>query len=181
MYTYLKIATLTCISIFMLNACKQEQHAIEFVKITDVDLGNLKKENATLNGIAVFRNNSKTATFIMDDMVLNFSVDGKDIGTIVIKNKRKIDANTEFSVPFSYKYVSGKILDTGNEPAAIYAVQLLGKLNVTDGAKEESSDVKYAESYEYKTAKEERIEKREEKREARKERREQRKEERKNK
>ena len=84
-------------------------------------------------------------------------------------------------MPFSYKYVSGKIVDAGSEPATIYAIQLLGKLNVSDGAKEQSSDVKYAESYEYKTAKEERIEKREEKREARKERREQRKEERKNK
>lgn len=180
MSTLLRLISFSCLSLFLFVSCKQEQKSIEFVKITDVDLGNLSKNNATIRGIAVFQNHSKNECSI-EEMILDFTIDGKSVGTIVSKSNRKINANTEFSVPFEYKYDTEKIVEPGTEPAKIYAVELLGKLNLKNADNLESIDVKYAESYEYKTAKEERIEKREERKESRKEKREQRKQERQNK
>ena len=54
------------------------------IRISDFDLGNLSKDNAKLTGFAVFINLTDKILEVKD-LILDLSVDGKDIGTIVAK------------------------------------------------------------------------------------------------
>src|SRR4051812_7685179 len=107
-----------------ISSCNHEKRTIEFKKMASVDLGNLAHESATLRGTAVFMNLSDQE-YELKDMVLDFTIDGKDVGTVVTKLKKTIQPNSEFSVPISYTYETSSIIKEGDEPAKSYAVELL--------------------------------------------------------
>lgn len=159
------------------TACKNEEKTIEFKKVVNLNLGNISKENATVTATAVFMNYTDKE-LNLKDLVLDFTVDGKDVGTIVTKKDIVIAPKAEFSVPIKYPYETSSFKVEGHEPSTTYSVQLSGNLTAKDANNEEfTSSVKYASSYEYLTKKEIR----EEKRETRKEERQQKREERKHK
>jgi hypothetical protein len=159
----------------LITSCTQEKASVEFKKIANFDLGNISKENATLRGTAVFMNLSEEK-FTLKDLVLDFSIDGKDIGTIVSKNTKTIQPNSEFSIPVQYTYATKPFIEEGHDPATTYAVQLLGNITVKNADGEEiSKPVKFALTYEYLTKKEQRIEEKESRKEERKKRREEKK------
>ena len=168
------------ISIFLFTACKTDKNAIEFKKVNNIDLGNLSKENATMNATVVFINNSDKE-FKLKDIVIDFIVDGKDIGTIVTKSNKLIKANDEFSVPIKYTYNTSSFVAKDHEPLGKYELKLTGDLTVLDGNNEEITiSINHTSTYEYQTKKEIRVEKRETKKEERQKRREERKEKRNN-
>ena len=167
----MKKYTIVLVAVLFFSACKNDKKDIEFKKIANIDLGNLSKGSATLRGTAVFINLSDEE-YNLKDLVLDFTIDGKDVGTVVTKMTKKIQPNSEFSVPIEYSYETKSIKEEGHDPASTYAVQLLGDLTIKNTKGEEiGTEVKYASTYEYLTKKEIRIEKRE----ARKKRREERK------
>ena len=103
-------------------------------------------------------------------MVLDLTIDGKDIGTIVTKTDKIIRPKSEFSVPLQYSYETSSFVEEGHEPASNYAVQLLGDLTLKNSKGEEvTATVKYAMTYEYLTKKEIRMDKREERKKHRQE------------
>jgi len=162
----------TTLTIF---SCKQEKKSIEFNKLANLDLGNLSKENATIRGIAVFFNLSEES-YILKDMVLDFTIDGKDAGTIVSKTGKSIQPRSEFSIRFQYTYSTASFVNEGHDPSSTYAVQLIGTITVKDkDGNLIEKPVKFAETYEYLTQKEKRKEAREERKEERRKRREERK------
>lgn len=166
-----KLLILLC-SLTLLTSCQEDKKEIEFKKIVNLNLGNLSKENAKLNATVVFMNLTEQE-FDMQDLVLDLSVDGKDIGTIVSKITKKIQPNSEFSIPVHYTYETKEIVQEGHDPSSTYAVQLLGDLTLLNAKGEEiTCKVKFADTYEFLTKKEERIEKREERKKRREERKE---------
>ncbi len=157
------------IVILVFTGCKEEKKDIEFKKMANIDLGNLSKENTTLHATAVFMNLSDQE-YNLKDMVLDFTIDGKDVGTVVTKMTKKIQPNSEFSVPIQYTYETKSIVEAGHDPSNTYAVELLGDLTLKNTKEEEiGTAVKYASTYEYLTKKEIRINKREERKERRRE------------
>ena len=152
----------------LFTACSEEKKDIEFKKMVNVHLGNLEKENAKLNATAIFMNLSDQE-YDLKDMTLDFTIDGKDVGTVVTKISKKIKANSEFSIPIQYTYETSAIIEEGHDPSTTYAIQLLGNLTVKNTSGEEiSAPVKFASTYEFLTKKEERIEQRKDKKEERK-------------
>jgi hypothetical protein len=171
----MKKIVLYCLVFILFTACQTEKKTIEFKKLVNLELGNLQKENATLRATAVFMNISKEE-FHLKDLVLDFSIDGKDVGTIVSKSDKVIQPNSEFSIPIKYSYETKAFILENHEPATTYAIQLLGDLTLKNAKGEDvATKVKYAETYEYLTKKEERVEKREDRKEERKRKREERK------
>lgn len=168
------------LSVLIFTACESDKKTIEFKKMANLDLGNLSKENATIKATAVFMNLSDEE-YNLKDMVLDFTIDGKDVGTIVTKTDKIIKPKSEFSIPVQYSYETSSFVEEGHEPSSNYAVQLLGDLTLKNSKGEEvTAAVKYATTYEYLTKKEIRIEKRETKKEERQKRREERKAKRQN-
>src|SRR5687768_3447087 len=84
-----------------LLSCGGEKNSIQFKKMVNFELGNLERNSATLHGTAVFMNLTDQA-YKMKDLVLDFTIDGDDIGTVVIKMNKIIEPKSEFSVPISY-------------------------------------------------------------------------------
>lgn len=165
------------LTLLLFSACNKDKKSIEFKKIVNLDLGNLAKENATIRATAVFMNITDEE-YHLKDLVLDFTIDGKNVGTIVSKTDKVIQPNSEFSIPIKYSYETNAFKLENHEPASTYAIQLLGDLNVKDkNGQDISTKVKFAETYEYLSNKEERIEKRENRREERKRKREERKKE----
>lgn len=163
------------IGILALTACNEDKEAIEFKKMDNLDLGNLSKENAKLKANAVFVNQSDEV-LDLKDMVLDFSVDGKDIGTVVTKITKKIQPNAEFTIPFQYTYETSTFLEAGHDPSGKYTVQFKGNLTLKNSKGEEIiTEIKHAAPYEYLTKKEVREENREEKKKTREEKRKERK------
>ena len=157
------------LAVFAFTSCQEEKKDIEFKKIANLNLGNLSKENAKLQGTAVFMNLSDQE-YDLKDMVLDFTIDGKDVGTVVTKITKKIQPNSEFSIPIQYSYETGSFLEAGHEPASTYAIQLLGDLTLKNTKGEEiTTAVKYATTYEYLTKKEIRQDKKEERKKRREE------------
>lgn len=157
------------LAVFAFTSCQEDKKDIEFKKIANLNLGNLSKENAKLQGTAVFMNLSDQE-YDLKDMVLDFTIDGKDVGTVVTKITKKIQPNSEFSIPIQYSYETGAFVETGHDPASTYAVQLLGDLTLKNTKGEEiTTAVKYATTYEYLTKKEIRQDKREERKKRREE------------
>ena len=151
---------LILLSILLFSSCKHDENSIEFTKFANLDLGNLSKESATLRADAIFMNHSQNA-FNLKDITIDFSIDGKDVGTIVVKKDKVIQPNSEFTIPIKYEYATNSFLEPNHEPSGTYAVQLLGDINFTNENKEEqAAKIKYAMTYEYLTKKEIRIEKR---------------------
>ena len=179
-YITYKTTILILLSILLFSSCKHDENSIEFTKFANLDLGNLSKESATLRADAIFMNHSQNA-FNLKDITIDFSIDGKDVGTIVVKKDKVIQPNSEFTIPIKYEYATNSFLEPNHEPSGTYAVQLLGDINFTNENKEEqAAKIKYAMTYEYLTKKEIRIEKRETKKEERQKRREERKAKRQN-
>lgn len=160
---------------FTLFSCKQEKKSIEFNKLANLDLGNLSKENAKARGLAVFFNHSEES-YTLKDVVLDLTIDGKDVGTIVSKSGKSIHPRSEFSIPFQYTYSTAPFAEEGHDPASSYAVQFIGTITVKDkDGNLIEKPVKFAETYEYLTKKEKKKETREERKEERRKRREERK------
>lgn len=173
-------ALILFLSLFSLYACQSDRNGVEFKRIDNFDMGNLSKENAKLKGVAVFTNLSED-NMTIKDMVLDFSVEGKDIGTIVVKSNNKVAAKSEFSIPFQYNYDTDAIKVDGHEPSSTYAVTLKGSLTLLNASKKEiQADLKFSTSYEYLTKQEVRQQKRDDRIEKRKQRKEERRESRKN-
>lgn len=142
------------------------QSGIEFHKVGVIELGNLKKEQTKLTAILVF-NNISDNSFVVKNIVLDLKIDGKDIGTILVKQPKEVRPHSEFSIPVSYAYDTQPIITPGEEPADVYLVQLSGDLTLKDKDGEEVTvAVNYKEPYAYLTKKEERIEKRKERKAA---------------
>ncbi|MBP8192722.1 MAG: hypothetical protein KAX69_03885 [Chitinophagales bacterium] len=157
------------LAVFMFTSCQEDKKDIEFKKIANLNLGNLSKENAKLQGTAVFMNLSDQE-YDLKDMVLDFTIDGKDVGTVVTKITKKIQPNSEFSIPIQYSYETGAFLEAGHDPASTYAIQLLGDLTLKNSKGEEiTTAIKYATTYEYLTKKEIRQDKKEERKKRREE------------
>ncbi len=157
------------LSVLIFTACESDKKTIEFKKMANLDLGNLSKENATIKATAVFMNLSDEE-YNLKDMVLDFTIDGKDVGTIVTKTDKIIKPKSEFSIPVQYSYETSSFVEEGHEPSSNYAVQLLGDLTLKNSKGEEvTAAVKYATTYEYLTKKEIRIEKLEERKKHRQE------------
>lgn len=154
----------------VISACKTDKKGIEYKKIDNLDLGNLSKDNATLKATAVFMNLSDEE-YNFKDLVLDLTVNGKDVGTIVTKISKKIAPVSEFSIPIQYSYETSSIIEKGNDPSATYAVQLSGDLTLKDkNGKEITTTVKFTTTSTYQTKKEIRIEKREDRKKRREER-----------
>jgi hypothetical protein len=157
------------LSVLIFTACETDKKTIEFKKMANLDLGNLSKGNATISATAVFMNLSEEE-YNLKDMVLDFTIDGKDIGTIVTKTDKIIKPKSEFSIPVQYSYETSTFVEEGHEPSSTYAVQLLGDLTLKNSKGEEvTAAVKYATTYEYLTKKEIRLDKREERKKRRQE------------
>lgn len=162
------------------SACNNEQKGLQFKRMTNVDIGNLQKDNATFHATAVFFNQS-TDTLTVKDFVLDFIVDGKDVGTIVIKSDKKLMPNSEASIPIKYSYETADIVKDGEQLTKTYSIKLNGDLTAINTKNNEvSSTVTYIESINFVSKKEEREEKRESRKEERQQKREERKAERKN-
>ena len=154
--------------VFVFSSCVNK-NSIQYSKTTGVELGNLKKEDARFNAILVF-NNISPDQFVVKDLVLDFKIDGKDIGTILVKNPKDVRPHSEFNVSVDYMYEPSRILKAGEEPSDVYLVELDGDLTLKNNeGKEVTVPVKYKASYAYKTGKEERIEKRKERKARKKE------------
>jgi hypothetical protein len=146
-------------------SCRHEKKSIEFKKLANLDLGNISRSTATVTGVAVFTNLTDQE-YTLKTLVLDFTIDGKDIGTIVMKPKKTIQPNSEFSVPIEYTYNTRSFIQEEEDPASTYAVELLGDLIVKNTKDEElSTTLKFATTYEYLTRREKRMEKREGKKE----------------
>ncbi|MFN8297224.1 MAG: hypothetical protein U0T69_13585 [Chitinophagales bacterium] len=157
------------LSVLIFTACESDKKTIEFKKMANLDLGNLSKENATIKATAVFMNLSDEE-YNLKDMVLDFTIDGKDVGTIVTKTDKVIKPKSEFSIPVQYSYETSSFVEEGHEPSSNYAVQLLGDLTLKNSKGDEvTATVKYATTYEYLTKKEIRMDKREERKKRRQE------------
>lgn len=157
------------LSVLIFTACESDKKTIEFKKMANLDLGNLSKGNATIRATAVFMNLSEEE-YNLKDMVLDFTIDGKDVGTIVTKTDKIIKPKSEFSIPVQYSYETSSFVEEGHEPSSTYAVQLLGDLTLKNSKGEEvTAAVKYATTYEYLTKKEIRLDKREERKKRRQE------------
>ncbi|HRH57897.1 MAG TPA: hypothetical protein PLS10_09600 [Chitinophagales bacterium] len=157
------------LSVLIFTACESDKKTIEFKKMANLDLGNLSKGNATIKATAVFMNLSEEE-YNLKDMVLDFTIDGKDVGTIVTKTDKIIKPKSEFSIPVQYSYETSSFVEEGHEPSSTYAVQLLGDLTLKNSKGEEvTAAVKYATTYEYLTKKEIRLDKREERKKRRQE------------
>lgn len=165
----LSLKTLILIAFSLtLWSCNKQSKTVEFKKLADFDLGNISKSTATLSGVAVFMNLTDEE-YSVKDLILDLSVDGKNVGTLVMKPNKTIQPRSEFSIPLSYTYETKSFLEQGRDPSNTYAVELLGNLTLKNKNKEElTSPVKFATTYAYKTRKEIRTEKREERRELRK-------------
>ncbi len=162
--------------LFTVSACQQDRNNVEFKRVDNLDMGNLSKGDAKLSGTLVFTNLSENDLSVKD-IVMDYTVDGKDIGTVVVKSGKKITAKAEFSIPFQYNYNTGALKLQGHDPSAKYAIVLKGKITLLDATnKEVTADIKYSESFEYHTKQEIRQQKRDDRKEQRQERREQRKE-----
>ena len=156
-------------SALIIVSCNEDKQDIEFKKMVNLDLGNLSKENAKLTATAIFMNLSDQE-FDLKDLVLDFTIDGKDVGTVVTKISKKIKPNSEFSIPVQYTYETNSFIEAEHDPATKYTVQLLGDLTLKNTKGEDvMTAVKYATTYEYLTKKEERLEKREERKKKREE------------
>ncbi|MFN8282051.1 MAG: hypothetical protein U0U67_02500 [Chitinophagales bacterium] len=165
-------------TVLLFTSCKNDDKSVEFNKFVNLDLGNLSKDHAIIRADAVFMNHSQTA-FNFKDVTIDFSIDGKDVGTIVVKKDKVIQPNSEFTIPIKYEYATASFLEPDHEPSGTYAVQLIGDIHFKNDKDEEASaKIKYAVTYEYLTKKEIRIEKRETKKEERQKRREERKQKR---
>lgn len=151
---------------FTLISCNHEKKTIQFKKIANFDPGNISKNTATLNGVAVFMNLTDD-TFHLKDLMLDLLIDGKNIGTVVMKSKKEILPRAEFSVPISYTYETKSFIEEGKDPAKSYGVELSGDLTVKNENEEMSIPVKFTTTFEFQTRKEKRIERREERREER--------------
>ena len=163
------------ISLLSITSCKQDKKSIEFKTFTKIDLGNISKDNATIHATAAFMNYTDEE-LNLKDLVLDFSIDGKDVGTIVTKTDKVIKPNSEFSVPVKYTYETKSFVEEGHEPSANYAIQLQGDLTLKNSKNEEvTASVNYSTTYEYLTKKEAREEKRETRKEERQRKREERK------
>lgn len=162
--------------LFTVSACQQDRNNVEFKRVDNLDMGNLSKGDAKLSGTLVFTNLSENDLSVKD-IVMDYTVDGKDIGTVVVKSGKKITAKAEFSIPFQYNYNTSALKLQDHDPSAKYAIVLKGKITLLDATnKEVTADIKYSESFEYHTKQEIRQQKRDDRKEQRKERREQRKE-----
>jgi LEA14-like dessication related protein len=154
-------------AILLFGSCAHKS-GIEYSKVASIDMGNLKKENARFAAIIAFNNISENP-FVVKNLVLDLKIDGKDIGTILVKNPKEVRPNSEFTLETNYMYESGRLLKPGEEPAEVYLIQLEGELTLKDKNGEELTvPVKYKASYAYLTKKEERIEMRRERREQKK-------------
>jgi hypothetical protein len=161
--------------ILSLNACQSDRKGVEFKRIDNLDLGNLSKGAAKMKGTAIFTNLSDD-NLTIKDMILDFSVDGKDVGTIVTKSNNTVAGKSEFSVPFQYSFDTDALKVEGHDASSTYAVLLKGTLTLLDANKKEvKSELKFSTSYEYKTNKEIRQDKRDDRKEKREQRREERK------
>lgn len=162
------------ISILIFISCNVEQKGVEYKRIGDFDLGNLSKDNAKLTGFAVFINLTDKDLEVKD-LILDLSVDGKDIGTIVAKYNKKVAAKAEFSIPFQYNYETSALKTQNHDLNSKYEVILNGNLTLLDTDKKEiHATLKYATSFEYHTKQEIRQQNRIDRKEQRKERREER-------
>lgn len=120
--------------------------------------------------------NLSEESYTLKDLVLDFTIDGKDAGSIVSKSGKTIQPRSEFSIPIQYTYSTAPFVEGGHEPSSTYAVQLIGTITVKDkDGNLIEKPVKFAETYEYLTKKEKRKEAREERKEERRKRREERK------
>lgn len=168
------------ISVLAFTACKTDKQSIEYKNISNFNLGNLSKENATMRATILFFNNSDEE-LNFKDLVLDLIIDGKDIGTIVTKTNKVLQPKAEFSIPIKYTYETNSFVAADHDPSSKYEVKLNGDITVTNSSSEKiTATVKYSSSYEYQTKKEIRIEKRETKKEEKQRRKNERKEKRNN-
>lgn len=162
------------LSFFIFYACKQEVK-VEFVKAAQTEMGNIKKEDANFQTVLVCINLVEEE-FEFKDAILDFKIDGKEIGTIFEEKAKRIRAHSEFTIPIKYNYETKNILDPNEEPEHLYLIELSGKITLKDkNGKEIVVPIKHKESYEYKTNKEERKDNRQERKEERKQRKEEKK------
>ncbi|MCB0506749.1 MAG: hypothetical protein R2739_10500 [Chitinophagales bacterium] len=158
-----KIIYVSILCLFFV-ACQNDKKTVEFKKVVDVEMGNLSKESAKLSAIAVFMNISQD-TFYVKDLVLDYTIDGKDVGTIVTKSNKTIYPNSEFNIPIKYIYETTSFKPEENTATSTFAVQLIGNLNIKNNKGETLSiKVKHAQNYTYIDKKEIRKDKREERR-----------------
>lgn len=159
--------TLLFLPLLIFTSCVNKS-GVEYSKVADVDLGNLKKDNAQFTSIVVFNNISEDS-YVVKNLVLDLKIDGNDIGTILTKIPKGVRPHSEFSIDVDYLFETNKIIKAGEGPSDVYLVQLEGDLTLKDNDGQEITvPVKYKASYAYKTNKEERIEKRKERKEEKK-------------
>ncbi len=165
---FLLIATL------LFSSCSSNKD-VEFKSITNLDLGNLSKKSATIRGNLSF-NNKMDEVLNLEDMILDLSIDGKDVGTIVIQANKIAEAKSEFTIPLSYTYETKLFIEEGHDPSSAYEVKISGELTAKNQKGEEIKiPVDFSATIDYLSNKEKRVEKRESRKEARQERREERK------
>lgn len=170
------ILLLTATATLLFSGCTIERK-IEFVKAVGTEMGNIQKETARFRTTLVFLNLTEDE-YEVKDVVLDFKIDGKDVGTIFDKNNKKIKPHSEFSIPLKYAYETKDIIGSNEEPEHVYLLEANGNLTCKDKLGNEFQiPVSVKESYDYKTNKEIRIEEKQTKKEERQERREERREE----
>ncbi|HMU98274.1 MAG TPA: hypothetical protein PLC61_00140 [Chitinophagales bacterium] len=155
-----KITIIALFSILLFTSCKQETK-VEFKKVADIDMGNLKKPIANLLAVFVFENLAEEE-FDVRNLKVHLKIDGKDIGTIFNKEAKNVRGHSEFSIPVKYEYKTEPVIGNNEDPENVYLIEMEGVLTLRDKAgKEFEVPLKHKSSYTYKTKKEERKEKRE--------------------
>ena len=171
----MKQLSIVFVSVLLLAISCTQEVKVEFVKAAQTEMGNIKKEEANFKTVLVCLNLVEEE-FEFKDAILDFKIDGKEIGTIFEEKAKRIRAHSEFTIPIKYNYETKHILDPNEEPEHLYLIELSGKMTLKDkNGKEIVVPIKHKESYEYKTNKEERKDNREERKEERQQRREEKK------
>lgn len=111
--------------------CLYADWKIDFVKAAQTEMGNLKKESANFWTVLDFINLSEEE-FDFKDVVLDFKIDGKEIGTIFLEKAKKIKTHSEFNIPIKYSYETKHGLDPTEKPEHLYLLELSGKMTLKD-------------------------------------------------
>lgn len=104
---------LLCLLSVLAVACKREVKPV-FKAITDQQITGVQKKQAKYTANAVFTNTSDQ-TFIVDNLVADLIIDGKDAATLYYNQPREIKPNSEFKLLLSQSFDNSDIIREGED------------------------------------------------------------------
>jgi hypothetical protein len=125
---YLSIFTV----LLLMSGCQTPEAQPVFKSVYQLSLGGLTKKTARLNGLIAFENPADKKSYTLSSLMTDIEINGKDAGTYVYNNSLAIKPGSEFKVPLSYGFDTGKILPDGDLPEMSYAIRLKGFIILLD-------------------------------------------------